>query len=109
MSNWLAEVQLSVAITLRRTLGTIAWQEAFAGRVMEAGALWIIGAVVSATVKRTLLVAVFPELSLTLMVIACWPRPSKVPAAGIWLMDNWVEAVQLSIAITLGRALGTTA
>src|SRR5437588_692129 len=109
MSNWLAEVQLSVAITLRRTLGTIAWQEAFAGRVMEAGALWILGAVLSATAKGTFVVAVLPELSLTLTAIVCRPTSIKVPAEGVWLMTNWLAAVQLSLAETFERTSGTAA
>src|SRR5437867_4466259 len=98
MTSWLAGVQLSVASTLARTLGTAPWQFAVTDTVIGAGELRIVGGVVSTTANDTFAAEVLPEASVTLTAIVYWPVPSGVPAAGSWLITNWLAGVQLSVA-----------
>src|SRR5207253_1019515 len=89
-TNWLAGVQLSVATTFGRTLGTTAWQLAPAERVIGAGTLTIAGAVVSTTCRETFAAELLPAASVTVTTILFWPMPIGVPAAGFWLSTNWL-------------------
>src|SRR6266403_1486927 len=109
MTNWLADVQLSVATTFGTTLGTEAEQLASTEAVIGLGVVTIVGAVVSTTLKETLAIEALPEASVTVTVIVCRPKPREVPAAGFWVMTNWLAGVQLSVATTFGTTLGTEA
>src|SRR5206468_1718719 len=109
MINWLTGVQLSAATTLESTLGTAAWQLPSADTVNEEGALTIAGGVVSAMLKSTFVVVLLPEASMTDTTIVCCPRPSNLPATGLCVIINCAAGVQLSVATTLVRTLGTAA
>src|SRR5438034_8189147 len=109
MTNKLAGVQLSAAVTAGNTLGTAAWQLAPTETAIAPGVLRIAGAVVSATVNEISVAALFPEASVTVAIIVCWPRPSSVPGAGLWLMTNKLAGGQLSAAVTEDNTLGTAA
>ena len=75
----LAAVQLS--LTVAATVGTAAWQFAFALALGRVGQITL-GAVSSVTVKVVVQVEVFPVASVAVTVIVCVPRPTRVPAAG---------------------------
>src|SRR5258708_27326356 len=47
--------------------------------------------------------------SVTVTTIEYWPAASSVPAAGLWVIVNWLAGVQLSLATTLPITLGTAA
>src|SRR5882724_725485 len=100
-------VQLSEATTPDRTSGTAPWQLAAVEAVTGPGVLVMVGAVVSAIVRTTVVVLKLPAASVTVTVILCVPRPSNVPAVGLWLLISEPEAGQLSEATTPDRTLGT--
>jgi hypothetical protein len=99
-----AAVQLSVA--LAATVGTAAWQlpSALASETAEQTT---VGAVVSVTVKLVVQLALLPAASVAVTVIVCVPRPTRVPAAGDWLIVIAPAAGQLSVA--LAATVGTAA
>src|ERR1041385_104786 len=98
LTNCSAGVQESVAATFGRRLGTAAWQFAPAERMNAAGVLKMVGGVLSTTVNRTVQVELLPETSVTVTVTGCAPRPTKVPAFGLWLIMRACAGVQLSFA-----------
>src|SRR5258706_12445380 len=67
------------------------------------------GAVTSATVSGTLATVWLPAASVTVTTIEYWPAASSVPAAGLWVIVNWLAGVQLSLATTLPITFGTAA
>jgi len=75
-------LQLSLAVTLPNTSGTIAWQLSPALALVGAGQLTL-GTAVSLTVKVVVQVALLPASSVAVTVIECAPRPTSVPAAGL--------------------------
>src|SRR5919197_95843 len=79
-----AGLQLSLTVTPLRMLGTAAWQLAPAAALLGAGQLTA-GAVLSMTVKLVVQVAMFPAASVAVTVMVCGPRPTIVPAAGLWV------------------------
>jgi len=96
----------SLTVTSPSTFGTAAWQlpSALAGGIAEQLTL---GAVVSATVKVAVQVALLPAASVAVTVIVCVPNPSNVPAAGDWL--NVIVPLQLSLTVTSPKMFGTAA
>src|SRR6185369_2368933 len=102
-----AAVQLSEATTWLVTSGTTPWQFAPAVTVTRLGALVVVGAVVSATLRTTVVVALLPAASVTVTIMLYWPTPSSVPAVGLWLMVREPAAVQLSEATTWPVTSGT--
>ena len=75
-------LQLSLALTPPRTLGTAAWQFASALALGVAEQITV-GAVLSVTTKLVVQVALLPAASVAVTVIVCEPRPTSVPAAGL--------------------------
>ena len=75
----LAALQLS--LTSANTLGTAAWQLASALAPGTAGQITV-GAVLSATVKLVVQLALFPAVSVAVTVMVCVPNPTSVPASG---------------------------
>src|SRR5436305_15196520 len=67
------------------------------------------GGVLSKTVNRTFVHAMFPEASITLTLILCWPTQTSVPGRGSWLIRNESAGVQLSVATMLPSRFGTGA
>jgi len=70
-----------LSLTLANTLGTAAWQLASALAPGTAGQITV-GAVVSATVKLVVQLALLPAASVAVTVIVFVPRPTSVPAPG---------------------------
>src|SRR5213076_285524 len=104
----LVPLQLSLAVTPPKTFGTAAWQPAPALALVGAGQLTL-GTVVSLTVNVVVQVALLPAASVAVTVIVFVPRPTSVPAAGDWLKVIAPDAVQLSLAVTPPKTLGTAA
>src|SRR5512140_1305568 len=104
----LAALQLSLTVTPPRTLGTTAWQLTSALALVAAGQVTL-GGVVSLTVNVVVHVALFPASSVAVTVIVCGPRPTNVPATGLWLRVILLAALQLSLTVTPPRTLGTAA
>ena len=100
--------QLSLAVTPLRTLGTAAWQSAPALALVAAGQDTV-GGVLSVTVKLVVQAALLPAASVAVTVIVCGPRPTMVPAAGLWVTVIALSWLQLSLTVTPLRMLGTTA
>jgi hypothetical protein len=72
----------------------------------------IAGPVVSTTVNATTQLVLLPELSLTVTVIGCAPKPETLlPGSGVCVMASDACAVQLSedCARTSARTSGTGA
>src|SRR5439155_435165 len=86
----LVPLQLSLALTPPNTSGTAARQLVPALALLSAGQLTV-GAVSSVTVK------------------VCVPRPTSVPAAGLWLKVMPLVPLQLSLALTPPNTFGTAA
>src|SRR5438128_4166057 len=63
----------------------------------------------ASTVKVVVQVALLPAASVAVTVIVFVPRPTSVPAAGDWLKVIAPAAVQLSLAVTPPKTLGTAA
>jgi hypothetical protein len=74
-------LQLSLAVTPLRTLGTADWQFAPA-LVLVAAGQETVGGVLSVTVKVVVQEALLPAASVAVTVIVCTPRPTSVPAVG---------------------------
>jgi hypothetical protein len=74
-------IALQLSLTVAATVGTAAWQFAFALALGSVGQTTL-GAVSSVTVKVVVQVEVFPVASVAVTVIVCGPRPTRVPAAG---------------------------
>src|SRR5438094_933957 len=68
-----------------------------------------VGAVLSVTTKLVVQVALLPAASVAVTVIVFVPRPTSVPAVGLWLRTIAPAAVQLSLTVTPPRTLGTAA
>src|SRR6266487_499823 len=104
----LVGVQLSLTLTPPRTLGTAAWQFASAKALGVAEQLTV-GAVLSVTTKLVAQVALLPAASVAVTVIVFVPRPTRVPAAGLWISVIVLVGLQLSLAVTPPRTSGTVA
>jgi len=110
---WLTVIALvplhaSLTVTPPRTSGTAAWQlaSALAPRTAEHSTL---GAVVSATVKLVVQVALLPASSVAVTVIVCAPSPTSVPAAGLCVSVIVLSGLQLSLTLTPPNTSGTAA
>src|SRR5919201_1695394 len=104
----LVGVQLSLTLTPPNTLGTAAWQ--FVSAPADGVAEQItVGAVVSATVKVVVQVAVLPAASVAVTVMVFVPRPTSVPAAGLWASVIALVGLQLSLTLTPPNTSGTAA
>src|ERR671923_70110 len=104
----LVGLQLSLTVTPPNTLGTAAWQapSALAAGVAEQ---ITVGAVVSVTTKSVVQVALLPAASVAVTVIVLVPRPTSVPATGLWVSVIAFVALQLSLTVTPPNTLGTAA
>ena len=71
----------SLTVTPLNTFGTAAWQLPSALALGMAEQVTV-GAVVFATVKVVVQVALLPAASVAVTVIVCDPTPTSVPAAG---------------------------
>src|SRR5207245_7774650 len=98
-------LQLSLTVTPLRTLGTAAWQLAPALALVGAGQLTV-GAVVSFTVNAVVQVALLPAASVAVTVIVCGPRPTMVPATGLWVTVIALESGRVSCSETAGITVG---
>src|SRR6266478_4005665 len=94
-----APEQLSLAVTPLRMLGTAAWQLAPALALVAAEQVTV-GGVLSVTVKLVVQLALLPAASVAVTVIVCGPRPTIVPAAGLWLSVIAPVWLQLSLTVT---------
>src|SRR5437867_3259002 len=92
----------------RRASGTVAWQFASAKALGVAEQITV-GAVLSVTTKLVAQVALLPAASVAVTVIVFVPRPTSVPASGLWLKVIALVAVQLSLTLTPPRTSGTVA
>jgi len=63
----------------------------------------IVGAVVSVTVNVVAAFLLLPDESVAVTVIVCEPNPTRVPAAGLWVM---LTAPQLSVAALPATTFG---
>src|SRR2546422_494792 len=104
----LVPLQLSLALTPPKTSGTAARQLVPALALEGAGQLTV-GAVSSVTVKVVVQVALLVAASVAVTVIVCVPRPTSVPAAGLWLKVMPLVPLQLSLALTPPHTFGTAA
>ena len=77
----LVSLQVSLAVAPLNTFGIAAWQLPSV-LPFGTGEQFTVGAVVSATVKTVVQVALLPAASVAVTVIVCAPRPTNVPAAG---------------------------
>jgi hypothetical protein len=75
-------LQPSLTLTPPNTFGTAPWQFASALAPGTTGQITV-GAVLSATVKVVVQLALLPASSLAVTVIVCVPGPTRVPAAGL--------------------------
>lgn len=96
-------LQLSVAATPERKLGTADMHEAFAEPTWLGAQLVIVGGVVSTTVKDVVHVETLLDASVTVTVTLWKPRPNSVPAAGSCV---FVTLLQLSLAIVAAAKFG---
>src|SRR5206468_33549 len=104
----LVPLQLSLAVTPLNTFGTATWQLPSALALAGVGQLTV-GAAVSFTVNVVVQVALLPAASVAVTVIVCGPRPTRVPAAGLWVTVIALGWLQLSLTVTPLRTLGTAA
>jgi len=104
----LVALQLSLTVTPPSTSGTAAWQVTSALLSGIAGQLTL-GAVTSLTEKVVVQVALLPASSVAVTVIVCAPKPTSVPAAGLWLKVIALVALQLSLITTPPETSGTAA
>src|SRR5438477_60524 len=104
----LAALQVSLTVTAPRTLGTAAWQvpSALAAGMTEQVTT---GLVVSMTVKVVEQESLLPAASVAVTVMVWTPRPTSVPAAGLWVSVMALAALQVSVTVTAPRTLGTAA
>ena len=77
----LEALHASLTVTPANTFGTAAWQAPSALRGASAEQL-MVGTVMSVTVNVVEQVALFAAASVAVTVMACVPRPTRVPAAG---------------------------
>jgi hypothetical protein len=99
--------QLSVAVGAGK-FTAIDVAELFDGRLRTIFAGQVsVGAVVSFTVKLVDAVLLLPAASVAVMVIACVPNPTNVPATGVWL--SVTDPGQLSEATLPETTLGIAA
>src|ERR687888_457718 len=103
-----AGVQPSLTVTPLRILGTAAWQVPSALALGMAEQVTV-GGVVSLTVKTVEQVALLPAASVAVTVMVCAPRPTRVSAAGDWVIVMLPAGVQPSLTVTPLRILGTAA
>src|SRR2546425_12714991 len=101
-----AALQLSLTVTPLNTFGTTAWQLPLALALVGAGQLTV-GAVVSFAVNVVVQVALLPAGSVAVTVMVCAPRPTNVPAAGVWLKVILPAPAQPPLTVTPLRTLGT--
>src|SRR5207249_5436715 len=99
---------LSLTLTPPRTSGTVAWQFASA-KALEVAEQITVGAVLSVITKLVVQVALLPAASVAVTVIVFVPRPTNVPASGLWLKVIALVGVQLSLTVTPPRTSGTVA
>src|SRR5881628_2822953 len=104
----LVPLQLSLALTPPKTSGTAARQLVPALALEGAGQITV-GTVSSVTVKVVVQVALLVAASVAVTVIVCVPRPTSVPAAGLWLKVMPLVPLQLSLALTPPNTFGTAA
>src|SRR5438046_1450513 len=102
----LVPLQLSPAVTPFNTFGTAAWQLPSALALVGAGQLTV-GTVVSVTVKVVVQVALLPASSVAVTVIVFVPNPTSVPATVDWSRVIPLFPLQLSLAVTPLKTLGT--
>src|SRR5438128_5965927 len=104
----LVTLQLSLALTPPKTSGTAARQLVPALALEGAGQITD-GTVSSVTVKVVVQVALLVAASVAVTVIVCVPRPTSVPAAGVWLKVVLLFRLQLSLALPPPNTFGTAA
>src|SRR5438045_3358759 len=102
----LVPLQPSLAVTPHKTFRTAAWQAPSALALVGAGQLTV-GTVVSVTVKVVVQLALLPASSVAVTVIVFVPNPTSVPASGDWTRVIPFVALQLSLAVTPLKTLGT--
>src|SRR5205809_6265520 len=68
----------------------------------------IVGGVLSVTVKLAVQVDSLPAPSVSCSVTGVTPRPTGVPATGVWVIESGAEPLQ-SLATTLVVKSGTSA
>src|SRR5712671_2754184 len=104
----LVPLQLSLALTPPRTSGTAARQLVSALALVGAGQITV-GTVVSVTVKVVVQVAllVASSVAVTVTVIVFVPRPTSVPAAGLWLKVTPLVPLHASLTVTPLNTSGT--
>jgi len=104
----LVGLQLSLTVTPPNTSGTAAWQLASALATGTAEHTTL-GAVVSVTEKVVVQVALLPASSVAVTVTVCAPRPTSVPAAGLWLKVIALVGLHPSLTLTPPNTSGTAA
>src|SRR3989475_10771502 len=95
-----------LALAPRGALGTAAWHFTSA-KALGVAEQTTVGAVLSVTTKLVVQVALLPAASVAVTVIVFVPRPTSVPAAGLWITVNAFGSLQLSFTLTPPRTLGT--
>src|SRR6185369_8783670 len=68
-----------------------------------------VGGVVSLTVNVVVQVPLLPAASVAVTVIVCGPRPTRVPADGLWVSVIAALELQLSLTVTPPKTFGTAA
>src|SRR5436309_13275962 len=104
----LGALHASLTLTPLSTFGTAAWQFASAKALGVAEQITV-GAVLSVTTKLVVQVALLPAASVAVTVIVFVPRPTSVPASGLWLKVIALVGLQLSLTLTPPKTLGTVA
>src|SRR5437016_7516981 len=99
---------MSLTLTPPRTLGTVAWQFAWA-LALGVAEQTTVGAVLSVTTKLVVQVALLPAASVAVTVIVFVPRPTSVPASGFCVRVTALVGLQLSLTLTPPRTFGTAA
>src|SRR5438552_17888645 len=95
----LVRLQLSIMFPSTTLFRTAAWQFASA-KALGVAEQVTVGAVLSVTTKLVVQVALLPAASVAVTVIVFVPRPTSVPAAGLWFSLIAPAAVQLSLTVT---------
>src|SRR5438093_7420011 len=93
------ELLQSVATTPLVKSGTGAWQMPLAKALILGSQVVIVGAVLSVMVKVAVQVDSLVAPSLTCSVTVVTPRPTRVPAVGVCVINSGVELLQ-SVATT---------
>src|SRR5438477_13196456 len=101
-------VQRPLTLTPPNTFGTDAWQFASA-KALGVAEQTTVGAVLSVTTKLVVQVALLPAASVAVTVIVFVPRPTCVPASGLYVKVLSLPALRSSHLLTPPRTLGTVA